>query len=125
MIHRLLEARDGAALTEAALVFPILLMVMFGLVEYGRMAWTANALNFAVQEAARCGRVRPDVCGDAAAIAAFARQRTDPLDIPTAAFSVSNAACGLQVQAAYAYTVTVGALAFKSPPILRASACRP
>lgn len=125
MIRRLLSAREGAALVEAALVLPVLLMVLFGLVEYGRMAWTANALNYAVQEAARCGRVRPDICGDATAIAAYARRQAEPLDIPAATFTVANAACGLQVQADYAYAVTVGALAFEHPPVLRARACRP
>jgi Flp pilus assembly protein TadG len=127
MIRRLTHLagdRRGGTLVEAALVFPVVLSVLFGLVEYGRLAWTVNTLNFAVQEAARCASVRPDVCGNAAATAAFASQRTTPLNLPARVFSVANAACGVRVEAAYNYPLTVGALVFKTQPVLRARACR-
>ena len=49
---------DGAALVEYALVLPALLALAFGLMQLGGMAWTQEALNYAVQEAARCAVVR-------------------------------------------------------------------
>jgi Flp pilus assembly protein TadG len=117
--------REGSVLVETALVWPALLGVMLGVIELGRLSWTHNALTFAVQEAARCGRVRPDLCGNASAITAYASQKTGAVSVPAANFSVSHPACGLQVSATYNYAVSVGSFVFKTPPVLRARACLP
>lgn len=123
--RRLWRARDGAVLVEAALVWPAMFGVLLGVIELGRLSWTHNALTFAVQEAARCARVRPDLCGNNNAIAAYASQKTGAVAIPAANFSVSNPACGVRVTATYNYAVSVGAFVFKTPPVLRAQACLP
>jgi hypothetical protein len=124
-IRELWRRCDGGVLVETALVWPMLLMMLFGLVEYGRFAWTQVTLNYAVQEAARCAAVTGGTCGDAEAIKAYARTRAAPADVPTSAFTVTTPACGVQVEAAYAYPVTVGAIAFPEAPVIRARACRP
>lgn len=124
LFRRLRGDRCGASLVEAALVAPVILSVLFGGIEYGRMAWTLNTMNFAVQEAARCARVRPDVCTNPSTTASYAAQKTAPLDLPANIFTVTNAACGARVEASYAYPVTVGSLVF-TQPTLRARACRP
>ncbi len=52
----------GQALVEFALVIPMFLLLIFGIVDLGRYVYTNNALNQAAREAARVGAVssRPD-----------------------------------------------------------------
>jgi Flp pilus assembly protein TadG len=119
----LLTNRDGAAAVEAALVLPILLMVLLGAIEVGRMGWTAIGLNFAVQEAARCAAVQTTVCADAGSTAAYAAGRAAGLNIPASAFTVTRPACGIQVRADLNYSFIASSLAPVTPRI-SAWACR-
>ncbi len=48
---------SGQSLVEFALVFPIFLLLLFGLIDIGRFVYTANALNEAAREGARFGSV--------------------------------------------------------------------
>ena len=54
----------GQALTEFALVAPILLLILLGLIDLSRFVFTANALNNSAREAARFASVavRPAEC---------------------------------------------------------------
>jgi Flp pilus assembly protein TadG len=45
--------RRGAAMVEMALVLPIFLMVVMGIVEFGRALWVANMVTNAARESAR------------------------------------------------------------------------
>jgi len=47
----------GQSLVEFALVFPIFLLLLFGLIDIGRYVYTVNALSQAAREAARFGSV--------------------------------------------------------------------
>ena len=49
----------GNAVVEFALVLPILLLVLFGITEIGRMIMTANVLNTASREGARLAAISP------------------------------------------------------------------
>ena len=124
IVRRLWRARSGATAVEAAFILPILLAIILAAIELSRLAWTQGALNYAVQEAARCAAVRPTVCGADAEIAAFARQRTAPLDIPASAFTISRPACGVRVSGAFTHRFIISKI-FPSPPTLRAEVCRP
>jgi Flp pilus assembly protein TadG len=44
---------DGAVAVEFALVFPVLLLVIFGLVDFGRLYWAQLALTSAAREGVR------------------------------------------------------------------------
>jgi Flp pilus assembly protein TadG len=54
----------GQALTEFALVLPIFVIVIFGIIDLGRYVFTANAMSNAAREGARIGSVgsRPAEC---------------------------------------------------------------
>ncbi len=54
--HRVRRA-GGQSLVEFALVFPVFLLLLFGLIDIGRFAYTANALNEAAREGTRFGSV--------------------------------------------------------------------
>ena len=48
----------GQALVEFALVFPFVALLIFGIIDLGRFAFTANSLNNAAREGARAGSVQ-------------------------------------------------------------------
>jgi Flp pilus assembly protein TadG len=50
---------SGQAIIELALVLPILLLILFGITEFGRAIMTTNVLNTAAREGARLAVVRP------------------------------------------------------------------
>ena len=47
----------GQALVEFALVFPIFMLVLFGIIDVGRFVYVSNSLNEASREGARYGSV--------------------------------------------------------------------
>jgi Flp pilus assembly protein TadG len=51
------RARRGQALVEFALVLPIFLLIVFGIVDVGRYVYLTNAFNEAAREGARYGSV--------------------------------------------------------------------
>lgn len=59
------QKRRGLALVEAALAFPLLMMLTVGLLEYGWMFIKVQQLNSAAREAVRVWARRGGVSGDA------------------------------------------------------------
>ncbi|WP_171123771.1 MULTISPECIES: TadE/TadG family type IV pilus assembly protein [unclassified Ruegeria] len=63
-IARLLGRQDrGAALVELAIVIPIFLFLIFGVIDYGRLYWSTTAAQKAMHTAARLATVGPPQCG--------------------------------------------------------------
>lgn len=70
-LQRFVDEERGAAIVEFALVLPILLLVLWGIVDIGRAFYTLNTLASAVREGARAGAVmavRPDNSANTATI---------------------------------------------------------
>jgi len=118
--------RDGSAMVEFALVLPVFLLIVIGLVYFSLLVWIHGSLQYAVEDAARCARVRTDICVDAARTATYARERYFGMGRPS--FAYSRETCGHQV------TATVVAPAAEYMPLrllgvgsstLRAAACFP
>lgn len=76
MPRRRPAARRGAAMLEFAIVAPLLVLLLIGIIEYGRFFFLYNALITAVREGARLGAVTPT---------ATPEERTAALDGITAA----------------------------------------
>jgi Flp pilus assembly protein TadG len=123
IMRRLLAAREGAAAVEAAMILPALFLILLGAIEISRFAWERSALQFAVQEAARCAAVQPTVCDTPAHTQAFAATKVSQLNIQASAFTVTTPACGTQVQASVPYSYLVFAV-FPAAPTLTARTCR-
>jgi Flp pilus assembly protein TadG len=130
-------ARDcrGAAAVEAAIAIPILLVLIFGVIEVGFMFWTQVSLNFAVEQAARCGAVSQPTsttCGtnSPATIKSYAVAQAVGIPNLTAAnftvYTNNAAACGsgVQVSASYDFTSVVSTLVPYSLTI-SATSCYP
>ncbi|MDW7673926.1 MAG: TadE/TadG family type IV pilus assembly protein [Bacillota bacterium] len=56
-IHQMRKKEGGQALAELALILPILLMILFGIIEFGRVFNAYLAVNHASREGARLGIV--------------------------------------------------------------------
>ena len=58
------ERSRGQALVEFAMVVPVLVLAVFGIIDFGRYVYTQNSLNEAAREGARAGAVaeRPAEC---------------------------------------------------------------
>jgi Flp pilus assembly protein TadG len=61
-IRRFARSDRAAALVEFAIVLPILLLLVFGIIDFGRALYTANNLTAAVREGARLAstQISPD-----------------------------------------------------------------
>jgi Flp pilus assembly protein TadG len=100
---RLLSDCRGGAAVELAIVFPFLVLMIFGGIEAGWMLWSVSALDFAVEEAARCGAVDANNCGTTSKIQALAATKAMGLGMASSAFTVTSPACGKQVSATYVF----------------------
>lgn len=52
-LRRLAGARDGAAATEFAIIFPAFFFLFFGLLEVAHVLWVINTLQYVVAQGAR------------------------------------------------------------------------
>jgi Flp pilus assembly protein TadG len=116
--------RRGAAAVEFAIVFPILLLFVLGLMDFARMIWVQSTLDYAVEAAARCAAINATTCGTAAQIQNYAVSQALGLDIPASAFSVASGACGKQVSANFTFEFILPWMASGSIA-LTATACYP
>lgn len=75
---------SGAALVEFAILAPLLLLLVVGIIEFGWLFAQMNELRHVAQEGARWGAVsRPDVTGDASLTEADLVQRAcDAANLP-------------------------------------------
>lgn len=112
----------GSTAVEFAFVGPLLLLMMFGVIEFGRALWTENALQYAVAEAARCMTVNTNLCGSPSQTQAFAATRSG-LSLPASVFTAGRAFCGNKVSARYSFEPLLGLLPY--PVTLTAQSCFP
>jgi Flp pilus assembly protein TadG len=114
----------GAAAIEFAIILPILLLCVLGLIEFGRAIWTQATLDHAVQAAARCAAIDPVTCGTVAQTQQYATTKAPGLTLPASVFTVTNPARGVQVAASLAFDFLVSELLPYSQT-LNARACFP
>ena len=122
--------RDGGqALVEFALVIPVFLLLLFGVIDFGRYVYTANGLSQAAREAARTGSVsmRPECTGTRdACIQQVARGHvpgiSGPINFPAAAsgeaVTVGNYGC-FRLDAGGGTATSVGVDNCRSGDLLR------
>jgi Flp pilus assembly protein TadG len=91
--------RAGSVAVEMAVVLPLVLLVIVGLMEFGRVLWTQATLDYAVEAAARCAVVNSVACGSTAQTQAYAVDRAAGLTLSPSTFSVATTSCGLRVSA--------------------------
>jgi Flp pilus assembly protein TadG len=122
--HHPERAESGAAIAEFALIVPVLMALLLGIAEFGRLLWTKSLLDHAVDEAARCASVNAATCGSSGATASYAALRSAPLAVTAAIFTAVTASCGSQVSANYPFSFAAAAL-FPFSVTVRSQACFP
>jgi Flp pilus assembly protein TadG len=80
---------EGAAIVEFALVMPILALIVFGIIDFGRAFYTVNNIISAVREGARYGAVLADP--DSPVARQEIRQRVRNVSRPFGGDSLSDA----------------------------------
>jgi Flp pilus assembly protein TadG len=123
-LRRLGAAQDGTAAVEFAMVATALVLLVFGVFEFGRAMWTQSMLDFAVEQASRCASVDTTTCTSAATTASYASAQTAPLNLPAATFTATTATCGNKVTASYAFTFVTANL-FPYAITLTSQSCFP
>jgi Flp pilus assembly protein TadG len=93
-----LRGIGGSVAVEYAIVLPLLLTFVLGLVDTGRILWSYTTLTQSVEVASRCASVNTSACGTAAAVKAYAASQAVGLGLAASAFTVAVASCGTQVQ---------------------------
>ena len=63
LIRRFARAEDGAMLVEFAILMPLLLLLTFGLLDFGRLGFSYVMAQKATEMAVREAVVRPPLCG--------------------------------------------------------------
>jgi Flp pilus assembly protein TadG len=99
-VIRLARDQSAATAVEFAIVVGPLILLLFGIMEFGRALWLLNALHYASEEAARCASNSTAMCGTSSQIQSFAVSRSGA-DFQAEAFTVTSAACGNLVTASY------------------------
>ena len=87
--RHVLADRKGVVTLEFAIVGTLFLLLLIGIVEVGRGLWTVNALNYAVQQAARCASVNSTDCSTQDNVRSFA-MGVSAAQVPNTIFTLSQ-----------------------------------
>jgi uncharacterized membrane protein len=119
---------------EYALVLPVLLLLVFGLIDIARLMWTYTTLQRAATAAARWGAINTSYaqkcagtdCPSAPSTADIQQKAVAEawsITVPTSAFTVTQASCGLRVSVTFTFSFV---LPWIGPDIqLTPNACYP
>jgi Flp pilus assembly protein TadG len=111
----------GSAAVDFAFTAPVFFLLVFGTIEYGRLLWAQNSIQYAVERAARCSAVNPSVCPDDTATATFAASQVYGIQIDSSAFTVTHPTCGVQVEVSLPFSFFATFPSFT----LTGQSCRP
>jgi hypothetical protein len=111
---------SGAVAVEFLVVLGPLLLLLLGTFDVGMVTLTATRINFAVEAAAKCGAISGVMCASPPQTSAYGASIAGLRGLDASGFSVTTAACGMNVTVTYAYAGVV------LPAItLSAGACYP
>jgi len=100
-------AASGSMALEYGLLLPVLLLLIFGTMDVGRLIWTYATLHRAVQASARCASVNTLACGTPSQIASRAASEAWGLTVTPAVFTSQTLNCGAQVTANYNFSLLI------------------
>ena len=96
----MMRDEDGVSAVEFALILPVFIAFVFGMINCGLMLWTQLGMEHGVVAAARCETINPSACPN---VPAYASQQAYGLNLPTTTFTLSTPACGNRVAASYGF----------------------
>jgi Flp pilus assembly protein TadG len=110
-----ISRRRGSVAIEYAIVLPVLLLFLLGVMDVGRLLWAYSTLHRAADSAARCAAIQAPGCATFGATQSFAVAEAWGLIVTASAFTVSNQACGVQVVANYTFGFVIPWLSVVAP----------
>jgi Flp pilus assembly protein TadG len=105
-----------------ALLLPVFVMVLLGVINTSLMAGALSGMHYAVEEGSRCFAVNKTRCGSITAARTFAASQYTGL-APTPTFSVTTDGCGHTVTATATFRLDLALTKIDIP--LSATACYP
>lgn len=114
--------RGGTSAIEYAIILPVFLVFLLGIMDTGRLIWTYNTLHRATDAAARCASINKTKCATPAQIKDYAVKAAWGLNVTSSAFTVASLSCGVQVSASSPFKFVTPGLSDLS---LTASSCYP
>ena len=125
-IGRLLRVdSSGSAAVELAILLPVFLTFLLGILEAGRALWTQNTLQSAAEAAARCYALNSSSCNSASATKTYAAGQAAGMTIATSEVTVSNPSCGYQVAISHTFDPVAAQLVPGLSITLNALSCHP
>lgn len=117
--------QQGASAVEFAIIAPVFLLFIFGIIALGLLFWRQVGLQHGAEMAARCATINTSLCpnNNPSAITNYATQQALGLSLPASTFTYSTPACGNQVTASY--TFQFPDILNLGPLTLTAQACFP
>jgi Flp pilus assembly protein TadG len=115
---------EGSTSIEFAIVALPLVMFIIGLMEFGMAIWTQSAMQFAVEQAARCATVNTTLCATPAQVTTYASSVLLAPGASSISFSFIAATCGNQVSATTTFSLLLSAM-FPNAFTLSAMSCHP
>ena len=117
----ILADRRGVTALEFAFVAPLVIILQLGTIYVSLMVFSVSALQYAVQEGARCASVQTSVCTNIASTKTYTATRYSGLGTPV--FTPTTASCGNLVSASLSFSLKTGFDYYTVP--LSAAACFP
>jgi Flp pilus assembly protein TadG len=102
--------RRGNTAVEFAFLLPVLLLMLLGIVEFGRLLWTQSSLQHAAEAAARYAAINYPTCSSDTQTKSYAAAEVFGQSVPASAFTLTCVACGTQVSASFSFSFVVPAL---------------
>ncbi len=98
---------SGAVAVEFALLLPVYIAFIFGIMEFGRMIWVRNTMEFAAETAARYGAITSGATN--ASVAAYADTQLMGVDPALVTFTATIGASTVTVVGTYNFTTLISA----------------
>ena len=125
LLRWVLRDTAGHAELEFIVGASVILMLIFGTIDVGRLLWLYGSLQFAVERAARCASIGSSSCLTASAIQSYAlSQVVGQPTLTSSAFAVTYPSCGVQVAATTTFSYFPSSLLPGSVTV-KAQSCRP
>jgi Flp pilus assembly protein TadG len=124
IFHRhLWNNQRGATAVEFAIVGPVFILLLIGILYLCMCLFVAGSMHYAVEEGARCASVRTTVCSDETTTVAYTQSHYYGPSSPTTFTYDPAATCGHSVSGSINYLVDLGLKQIIVP--ITAAACFP
>lgn len=120
ILRKGLHDRSGATAVEFALILPLVLLTIFGMIEFGRMLWIRNTMEYVAETAARYGGI--NTTKTQAEIEAYALTKVIGIDPAGWSWAVDTQSTYVSVSISYNYVLLTSGVLNISPVTLVATA---